>query len=52
MNRFDNNNYTLPVTKGERKHKRGVSMGGSMEMLSEIQMLRRQAVSAASDSAS
>jgi hypothetical protein len=45
MNRFDDNNLTLPVTKGERKHKRGVSMGGSMEMLSQTQLQRRQAVS-------
>lgn len=59
MNRFDNNNLTLPVTKGEltlpvtkgeRKGKRGVSMGGgsiggSLQILSETQVLRRQAVS-------
>ncbi|CAK9783219.1 hypothetical protein CC85DRAFT_281965 [Cutaneotrichosporon oleaginosum] len=43
MNRFDNNNLTLPVTKGGRKPKRGVSMGGSVDMLSETQLMRRQA---------
>lgn len=46
MNRFDDDNLTLPITKVERtKHKRGVSMGGSMDILSETQKLRRQAVS-------
>ncbi|BEI90433.1 uncharacterized protein CcaverHIS019_0305030 [Cutaneotrichosporon cavernicola] len=43
MNRFDDNNMTLPITKNERKHKRGVSIGGSIDILSETQMLRRQA---------
>lgn len=44
MNRYDDN-LTLPVTKGDRKHKRGVSIGGSFDSLSETQLLRRQAVS-------
>lgn len=52
MNRFDDTNLTLPITKGEHKHKRGVSMGGSMEMLSQTQLQRRQAVSLTTSSLS